>query len=98
MQTENKLFDDIGKLATSTLGLAQGLKEEVETLVRQRLERVIADLDVVPRDEFDALKALAVKLEEENAALAARVDGLEGGATKAPKKAGSTAKKTAGNS
>lgn len=83
MQTENKLFDDIGKLATSTLGLAQGLREEVETLVRQRLERVIAELDVVPRDEFDALKALAVKLEQENGALSERLDALEG--TKKPR-------------
>lgn len=85
MQTANKLFDDIGKLATSTLGLAQGLKEEVEILVRQRLERAIAELDVVPRDEFDALKALAVKLEQENTALSERLDALE--AAKKPRQA-----------
>lgn len=85
MQTENKLFDDIGKLATSTLGLAQGLREEVETLVRQRLERVIAELDVVPRDEFDALKALAVKLEQDNQALNERLDAVE--KTKKPRSA-----------
>lgn len=80
MQSDNKILDDVGKLATSALGVVQNAKEEVETLVRQRLERAIAELDVVPRDEFEAVKAMAAKALEENEALKKRLDELEAGA------------------
>lgn len=91
MQTENKLLDDVGKLATGALGVVQGFRDEVETLVRQRLERAIAELNVVPRDEFDAVKALAQRLEAENESLGARIAELE----KGPKKSAGAAKKAA---
>lgn len=88
MQTENKLLDDMGKLATGAFGVVQGFRDEVETLIRQRLERAIAELNVVPRDEFDALKALAQRLEAENESLNERLSTLE----KGPKKGSSAAK------
>lgn len=77
MQTDNKFLDDMGKLATSALGVAQNAKEEVEMLFRQRLERAIADLDVVPREEFEAVKEMASKARAENIALSKRIKALE---------------------
>lgn len=91
MQTQNKLLDDVGKLATGAFGVVQGFRDEVETLVRQRLERAIAELNVVPRDEFDALKALAQRLEAENESLNERIAKLE----KGPKTRSTGAKKAA---
>ena len=79
VQTENKLLDDMGKLATGALGVVQGFRDEVETLVQQRLERAIAELNFVPRDEFDALKALAQRLEAENELLNERLATFEEG-------------------
>ncbi len=52
MQTDNRLLDDLSRLATGALGTLQGAKQEVEALVRQRLERMLADLDLVSREEF----------------------------------------------
>ena len=77
MQSDNKIFDDVSKLATSALGVAQNVKEELETLVRQRLERAIADLDVVSREEFDTVWEMAQKAREENEELRARIEALE---------------------
>ena len=77
MQSDNKIFDDVSKLATSALGVAQNVKEEVETLIRQRLERAIADLDVVSRDEFETVWDMAQKAREENDELRKRIDALE---------------------
>ncbi len=77
VQSENKIFDDVSKLATSALGVAQNVKEELETLMRQRLERAIADLDVVSREEFDTVWDMAQKAREENEELRTRIDALE---------------------
>jgi BMFP domain-containing protein YqiC len=84
MQTENRILNDLGKLATGAAGVFQSIRDEVETMVRQRLERAIADLDVVTRDEFEAVKAVAAaarqdaeRLTAENAALAERLAALE---------------------
>jgi BMFP domain-containing protein YqiC len=78
VQSDNKIFEDVGKLATSALGVAQNVKEEVETLIRQRLERAVAELDVVSREEFETVWAMAQKAREENEELRARIDALEG--------------------
>ncbi|USG62365.1 accessory factor UbiK family protein [Sneathiella marina] len=77
MQTNSRLFDDLARLATGALGTAQGVKSEWENLFHQRLERFIADMDLVPREEFDAVKAMAVLAREENEALTSRIDQLE---------------------
>ncbi|WP_373089552.1 accessory factor UbiK family protein [Sneathiella sp.] len=77
MQTNSRLFDDLARLATGAVGTAQGVKAEWENLFHQRLERFISDMDLVPREEFDAVKAMAVLLREENDAFKSRLEALE---------------------
>ena len=91
MQTQSKIFDDFAKLLTNAAGAAQGVKTEIETLVRQQAERLINDLDLVTREEFDAVKEMAVKARQENEELAKRLAKLEKAKAPARKK---TAKKT----
>ena len=79
MQTQNPFLDGLAKLATDAAGAAQGARAEVEAFVKQRFEKLIADMDFVPRDEFEAVKALALKALAENERLAARLDALDGG-------------------
>jgi hypothetical protein len=82
MQTGNKMFDDISKLMTNAMGVAQGAKTEAETAMKGWIDRWLADRDFVTRDEFDAVRAMAQKAREENEALKARIAALEA-ATKA---------------
>lgn len=77
MQTDNRLFDDISRVATGALGAFAGLSREIEALVRQRVERFIGGLDLVSRDEFEAVKAMAERARAENEALSARLAVLE---------------------
>ncbi|MBI6629278.1 accessory factor UbiK family protein [Pontibaca salina] len=77
MQTRNKIFDDISQLMTNAMGVAQGAREEAETAMKSMLDRWLADRDLVTREEFDAVRTMAQKAREENAALAARLDALE---------------------
>lgn len=77
MQTNTRIFDDISKLMTNAAGMAKGVRDEAETAFRSRMERWLADMDMVTREEFDAVKAMAQKAREENAALKARIDALE---------------------
>lgn len=82
MQTKNPFLDDIAQLMTNAIGAAQGVNEEVQALVRAQMERFIADMDLVSREEFEVMKALAQEakgeaeaLREEVVALRARLDG-----------------------
>lgn len=77
MQSQNRLFDDLARVASGAAGALSGVRTEIEEMIRQRLERYLADADMVPRDEFDAVKAVAVKAREAQEALEARVAGLE---------------------
>ena len=77
MQTRNRLFDDAAKLAGGALGTLDGIRREVEALVRQQIERLLNNMDLVPRDEFDAVKAMAAKAREEQEEMAARIAALE---------------------
>lgn len=77
MQTRSKLFDDLSQLMTNAAGVAQGMREEAETVVRGRIERFLADSDLVTREEFEAVRDMAQKAREENAAMAARITALE---------------------
>lgn len=77
MQTKHRLFDDMAKVASGAASTFTGLREEVDGLIRQQIERVMSDLDVVPRDEFEAVKAMAVKAREENEALKGKIEALE---------------------
>lgn len=86
MQTNNRLFDDLARVANGAAGTFAGIRAEVETLVKARLERLLAEMDLVPRDEFEAVKAMAAKARAENEDLAKRVAALEADARK-PKRA-----------
>ncbi|RME13980.1 MAG: accessory factor UbiK family protein [Alphaproteobacteria bacterium] len=77
MSTQNRIFDDFSKLFTNALGVAQGARTEAETALKSWMDRWLADRDLVTREEFDAVRAMAQKAREENEALAARVEALE---------------------
>lgn len=78
MQTRNRIFDDLSQLMTNAMGVAQGAREEAETAMKGLIDRWLADRDFVTREEFDAVRAMAQKAREENAALLARIEALEG--------------------
>jgi BMFP domain-containing protein YqiC len=75
--TQSRFFDEMAKLMTNAAGAAQGLRREVDTLVQSQLERVLNGMELVKREEFEAVKAMAQKAREENDALAARLAALE---------------------
>lgn len=77
MQVDNRFLDDLARVANGAVGALAGVREEVETLVRQRAERLIADMDLVPREEFEAVKDVAATARLEQEALANRVAELE---------------------
>jgi hypothetical protein len=77
-QTTNRFFDELAKLMTDATGAAQGVRSEIDTLIRGQAEKVLRDLDIVQREEFDAMKAMALKAREENAQLEKRIAELEG--------------------
>lgn len=77
MQTENRLFDDLARVASGAINTLGGLREEIELRVKERLERLAGEMDLVSREEFDAVKAMAAKARAEQTALAARVAELE---------------------
>ncbi len=76
-QTDNPFLDGVAKAFTDAAGMAQSVRTEIDTFMRQRLERLVADMDFVPREEFEAVKAMAAKARAENEALAARIAALE---------------------
>lgn len=77
MQTDNRFLDDLARLATGALGTLQGVKGEFDQLVRQQIEKLLADQNLVTREEFDAVKAMAAEARAENERLAARLAELE---------------------
>ena len=86
-QTSNRIFDEMARLMNDAAGVAQGVRREFDTLFRSQAERILRELDVVPREEFEAVKEMAALAREENEALKARIEALEG------KAAGKAAKK-----
>ena len=76
-QTSNRFFDEIGRLMNDAAGAAQGVKREVDTVMRNQAERILRDLDIVKREEFDAVKDMARLAREENEALKSRIAALE---------------------
>jgi BMFP domain-containing protein YqiC len=73
----NRILDDLAKLMTDAAGAAQGVRREVETAFRAQAERLLNSMDVVQREEFEAVREMAVKARAENKALAARLERLE---------------------
>lgn len=80
MQTRSKIFDDLSQLMTNAMGVAQGAKEEAETAMRSMMDRWLHARNLVTREEFDAVRAMAQKAREENEALRARIAALEAAA------------------
>ncbi|PPR21311.1 MAG: hypothetical protein CFH40_01651 [Alphaproteobacteria bacterium MarineAlpha10_Bin3] len=78
MQVENRFLDDLARVANGAIGALSGIRGEIEGLIKQRVERLLTDMDLVPRDEFEAVKAVAAKARSEQEALALRVAALEG--------------------
>src|SRR3954466_11467766 len=76
-QTSNRFFDEIGRLMNDAAGAAQGVKREVDTVMRNQAEKILRDLDLVKREEFDAVKDMARLAREENEALKPRIAALE---------------------
>jgi BMFP domain-containing protein YqiC len=77
VQTTNRFFDEAARLMNDAAGAAQGVRREVETLFRSQAERILRELDVVRREDFEAVKDMARIAREENEALKARVAALE---------------------
>lgn len=77
MQTRSRVFDDLAKVAGGAVSALSGIKAEIEAVVRQQIERLLVDADMVPRDEFDAVKALASNARKEQEILEKRVRQLE---------------------
>ena len=77
MQTRNKIFDDLSQLMTNAMGVAQGARDEAQNAMKSLMDRWLADRDLVTREEFEAVRAMAQKAREENAALSARIAALE---------------------
>jgi BMFP domain-containing protein YqiC len=82
VQTNNRFFDEVARLMNDAAGAAQGVRREFETLFRAQAERILRDLDVVRREDFEAVKDMARIAREENEALKARVAVLEAAAAK----------------
>ena len=76
-QTNNRFFDEVARLMNDAAGVASGVRREFDTVVRTQAERILRDLDVVQREEFEAVKEMARLAREENEALRARIAALE---------------------
>jgi BMFP domain-containing protein YqiC len=76
-QTSNRFLDELSRLLTDAAGAAQGMRREFETLMKAQGERILRDMDVVQREEFEAVKEIAAKARDENERLSARVSELE---------------------
>ena len=77
-QTSNRLFDELAKMMTDAAGAAQGVQREMQTMMRAQGEKFLKEMDVVSREEFEAVRAMAEKAREENERLEARIAALEG--------------------
>lgn len=85
MQTQNRLLSDIARMASGSLGVLSGVRGEIEAVVRQQIRRLLGDMELVSREEFEAVKAMAAKAREEQEYLVARIAALEA-AQAGPKK------------
>jgi BMFP domain-containing protein YqiC len=86
-QTSSRIFDEMARLMNDAAGVAQGVRREFDTLFKTQAERILRDLDVITREEFEAVKEMAQLAREENEALKARVAALEASAGRAPPRA-----------
>jgi BMFP domain-containing protein YqiC len=76
--TSSRFFDELAKLMTNAAGAAQSVRKEFDSLVRSQIERAMSGMEVVQREEFEAVKEMAAKAREENERMARRLAELEG--------------------
>lgn len=86
MQTKNPIFDDLAEIMTGAAGLVVGAGEEVRTVIRSRTDRLVADMDLVSREEFELVKAMAVKALAENESLRQQIVAMNNSKKRATKK------------
>jgi BMFP domain-containing protein YqiC len=77
MQSQNRFFDDVARVASGAVGALSGVRGEIEARLREQLERALSGMDLVSREEFEAVKAMAAKAREEQELLLRRVEALE---------------------
>jgi BMFP domain-containing protein YqiC len=77
MQSQNRFFDDLARVANGAVGALSGVRADIEARIRDQLERVLAGMDVVSREEFEAVKAMAAKARDEQEELLRRIAALE---------------------
>jgi len=77
MQTDNRLFDDLARVANGAINTLSGVREEIESRLRERVERWLTEMDMVPREEFEAIKEIAQRARAEQEDLAAKVAAME---------------------
>lgn len=93
-QGPNRLFDEFAKLVTDAAGMAQGARREVETVIKSQGERLIGQMDLVQRDEFEAVKEMAAKARLENEALRTELEALKAAVADLASPKASAAKKS----
>ena len=114
MQTQNRLLDDLARVASSAMGIATGMRSEAEARLREQFEKIISQMDLVSREEHEVVQAMAQKAREDQEEMAERVEKLEariaeleksksaGGSSSASKssssKSGTSSKKSGGAS
>jgi BMFP domain-containing protein YqiC len=76
-QTTGRIYDEFARLMTDAAGVAQGMRREVDSVIKAQAERILRELDYVTREEFEAIKEMAARARDDNEALAARVAALE---------------------
>ena len=77
MQTQSSVFDDLARFMTGAMGMAQGMSDEARSFFRGQADRFVAEMDLVSRDEFEAVKQMAAEARSEAEALKARLEALE---------------------
>lgn len=95
MTAQNRLFEDMARLASGALGAAAGIRGEMEALFRQQMERVLHEMDLVTRDEFEVVRLMAEKARAENEALSRRIAALEAQLAQMPTATANTTAKPA---
>ena len=77
MQTQNRLLDDLARVASSAMGIATGMRSEAEARLREQFEKIISQMDLVSREEHEVVQAMAQKAREDQEEMAERVEKLE---------------------
>ena len=75
--TQSRFFDEVAKMMTNAAGAAQGLRREIDTLIQSQMERLLNHMELVKREDFEVVKAMAQKAREENEALSRRLAAVE---------------------